>query len=683
MSDSERVRKKILESVKSLAQYNMSAWEQVGPGVQLMVIDSLVSSTLEQRIRDRDIVIAACESVLSPEVEGAVWSANSVMLRTGTVPANPEIVRIRKTAIGFLRELFEHSKNEAQRRQVINTLHQVGYSGGRAEATDDLRNLTLSDSAEVVEFFRAEVGTLSYELMQKLEHDYFYDYRRARDISKAKNLEKSHEAAKALMAAIERLRDKFNSDPDFVKFKILVGFESIFPQQWNETNDDKAHDYASLDKYRNREAAKYVQSIDEKTEDDWFKLIEKVAAVESDDLATFPPFARFLTELARAKPEVVARLMSRASERLGGFSAPIFAGLKESGNAEIYEQQLEHVVAEGTMLAALARHLRILKEKNDTLAERILQRAMELKQVGTVVECLIWAMEAKTEDVPVIEKFFEPAIRYLNDNKQFWWVLNPWLAADTSPLFASLSESQSRLLVPALVSAQRLDYRVEQFLIHIAKRYPNLVWEVFEARLAVDKNEVEGRYEAIPYQFHGLQNELSKDAAAAVEFGRRLYAKDSRLFRFRGGRLLSAVFPNCPNNFAEELEKLATSGNEADIKFVLAIMENYHGEDTTHEVLKRLIVRFPDNEDVRTGILISLESTGVVMGEFGFANALREKMAIAHKWQDDPRPEVRAFAERHLRSLELRIADEQRRAEERKALRELEYDSPPEKPAKN
>ncbi len=681
MSDSERVRKKILESVKSLAQYNMNAWEQVGPGVQVMVIDSLASETREQRLRDRDIVIAACEAVLSPEVDGAVWSANSVMLRTGSVPATPEIGKIRKAAIGFLFELFEHSNNDDQRRRVLSALHQVGHTGGRAQPNSDFMSLALNDAAGVVEFL-CSVQTLSYELMQKLEHDYFYDYRRARDIASAPNFEKSHEAAKLLMAAIERLRDKFNSDPAFVKFKVLVGFESIFPQQWNESDDNEAYDFRSLEKYRNSEAAKYVQSIDEQTEEEWFALLERVATVESDDLATFPPFGNFLTELARAKPEVVARLMLKASEKLGRFSAAIFAGLRESGNSKIYEEQIEHVVSKGATLGALARHFRILKVKNDAMAVRILYRAIELKQVATVVECLVWTMESRPEEVPAKQLFFEPAIRYLNDTKEFWWVHAPWIASDASPFFESLSREQSGLLAPALVHARKLDYRPEQILLQIAKRYPVLVWEIFEARLAVDKKESDERYEPIPYEFHGLQKELSRDAVVALEFGRKLFARDSSLFRFRGGRLLSAAFPNFPANFAEELAKLIAGGDEVDAKFVLAIMENYHGEDATHEVLKQLIARFPENKSVQTGVSISLDSTGVVMGEFGFADALRAKLTMTRKWLADFRPEVRTFAERHIRSLEVRIASEQRRAEERKALRELEYEAPLKKPLK-
>ena len=228
--------------------------------------------------------------------------------------------------------------------------------------------------------------------------------------------------------------------------------------------------------------------------------------------------------------------------------------------------------------------------------------------------------------------------------------------------------------MPAMVHAPQVEYEVERILIQIAKYYPGLVWECFAARLALRKEEIVDRYEAIPYQFHGLENELSKNPKLAIEFGRRLFEKDSHLFRFLGGRLLSAAFPSCPSDFAEELAKLADDGTEADVKFILAVMENYHGEDTTHEVLKRIIVKFPNDENIQTSVIISLESTGVVSGEFGFANALRDKLEIARKWQTDPRPEVRTFADAHIQSLQLRIVDEQRRAEERKALRELEYD---------
>jgi len=108
---------------------------------------------------------------------------------------------------------------------------------------------------------------------------------------------------------------------------------------------------------------------------------------------------------------------------------------------------------------------------------------------------------------------------------------------------------------------------------------------------------------------------------------------------------------------------------------VLAVMENYRGEPATHEVLKCIVAKYPTDQSKLTGVSISFDNTGVVGGEFGFVDAMRRKKAAIEPWLSDARPEIRAFAEEHIRSLDLRIADEQRRAEERKALRELEYDN--------
>jgi len=103
-------------------------------------------------------------------------------------------------------------------------------------------------------------------------------------------------------------------------------------------------------------------------------------------------------------------------------------------------------------------------------------------------------------------------------------------------------------------------------------------------------------------------------------------------------------------------------------------MDNYHGEPATHEVLKRIIARYPNDESKLSGVSISFDSTDVVVGEFGLVEAMRQKKAAIQPWLTDPRPEVQTFAEKHIRDLDMRIANEQRRADERKAMRTLEYD---------
>ena len=126
---------------------------------------------------------------------------------------------------------------------------------------------------------------------------------------------------------------------------------------------------------------------------------------------------------------------------------------------------------------------------------------------------------------------------------------------------------------------------------------------------------------------------------------------------------------------ADALGELVTNGRGADVDFVLAVMENYRGEPTTHEVLKRVVSKYPNDQKRLTAVTISFDNTGVVSGEFGMADAICRKKAAMEPWLTDQRPEARSFAETYMRQADLRIADEQRRAETRKALRELEYDN--------
>jgi hypothetical protein len=68
-----------------------------------------------------------------------------------------------------------------------------------------------------------------------------------------------------------------------------------------------------------------------------------------------------------------------------------------------------------------------------------------------------------------------------------------------------------------------------------------------------------------------------------------------------------------------------------------------------------------------------LESTGVISGQFGFVEAYQRKKDEVSPWLKDPRPKVRAFAERYQRTLDRSIAAEQRRSETDYELRRREW----------
>ena len=247
---------------------------------------------------------------------------------------------------------------------------------------------------------------------------------------------------------------------------------------------------------------------------------------------------------------------------------------------------------------------------------------------------------------------------------------------ECSTFFAKLSADHTELVLENLLMAPRIEHKLETVLSCVAEKHTEAVWNFLGRRLSNKREQEEQeRYEAIPYQFHRLGKPLSTNAKSATEIVRSWYDADDTLFRFRGARLLSAVFPDFPPEFANQLSQLVAAGSDDDLGFVLSVLQCYEGEPATHDVIKQLIARVPDEDPILANIENCLESTGAVWGDFGIADAFRSKKAGVSSWIADERPRVKAFADRFTRKLDNRIASEQREAEQWKELRRREFDS--------
>ena len=251
-----------------------------------------------------------------------------------------------------------------------------------------------------------------------------------------------------------------------------------------------------------------------------------------------------------------------------------------------------------------------------------------------------------------------------------------WFLQKATKFYEELTPERTAQVLQNLGYLPQVNYQVERVLVRLAERQPEAVWDYFGARLA--RESVEGddeeRFEAVPFEFHGLEKELSKDPQLAISKGLSWFARDRELFRFRGGRLLSSAFPNCTPEFAAALAELVKAGGDTEAEFALAILQNYCGETSTYIVLKEIVSRFPDDARKMSGVRISIDSTGVVSGEFGLAEAWRAKKESLTEWLADERPAVKAFAEKHIAELDLMIASEQRRAEAEREMRNRNYD---------
>jgi hypothetical protein len=199
--------------------------------------------------------------------------------------------------------------------------------------------------------------------------------------------------------------------------------------------------------------------------------------------------------------------------------------------------------------------------------------------------------------------------------------------------------------------------------------------EVLTTRLARKSEDGdEEQFEAGPFEFQELEKVLSKDPELAISKGLSWFAQDREQFQFRGGSLLSRAFPNCTPEFAAALAKLVNAGGDTEADFSLAILQHYRGETSTYVVLKEIVSRFPNDARKMGGVLISINSTGVVSGEFGLADAWRVKKESLMHWLIDERQAVKAFAEKHIGELDRMIAAEWRRVEAEREMRNRSND---------
>jgi len=668
------IRRQIVNAVKSLSEYNIEAYNQVGPMLQMALVDHLAGMSNAEVDSIQPIALTVWTEAIQSDITGAKWKADSVVLSTGAVPASDQLREVRDKAIKALFAAYDRSTDDAQKRAVLSALDAATRTPNQAQFSNELLATTVKDATRIVDFVTERAKTESYELLQHLEHRFLYDYFRAKGLTEdPENRFCCQAEAAALVAVIFKFRDTINADNRFVRYKVLVGFESVYPDHWTE----KEFDYKRADEYRRGEANRYIDEVNAANENDWFELISRCAETKSNDLATFPIFGNFISKLAERKPEVADRFLAKASDDLRSFLSGFLNGLALSGRSDIYERTLESEFESARNLTAVVRHLRYSDVKKPEFAARLLKRAIEKDESITVIECLLFALEHYgTEKIADVDIYLRDALAFLNDRKDSRWVSGAWFLEKATKFYEELNPERTAQVLDNLINLRQVDYQAERILVRLAERQLEAVWDYFGTRLAKEaaEDEVDEGFEAVPFQFHGLEKVLSKDPQLAISKGLSWFAQDQGLFQYRGGRLLSSAFPDCTPEFATALAELVKAGGDMEANFALAILQNYQGEASTYVILKEIVSRFPDDAHKMAGIRASIDSTGVVSGELGFVEAWRAKKESLAEWLADERPTVHAFAEKHIAELELMIASEQRRAEAEREMRKRSYD---------
>lgn len=668
----EKEREQILKSVKSLASHNYQVWKAGGPVIQDMLVRKIRGWDAGTLDALRPVALAVLHQVLRPESTGTSATYKTVTLITANVVPSDALTRIRAASIDLLEQLFRTAPDDFERRKVKQALLDATRLPQRGGAESALRLTVFENSAHVARFFTSVANTLSHELLQTLEKSFLWLYRHTRRPADAPAEDPPIAVARSdFIDAILAFRERINSNRDFVVYKTLVGFESVFPPEW----EGDPMDFQAKEAYRNARISELVADVNATNADAWLKTLRRCASTKSDDLATFPSFGRFLEELARTEPEIVESYLDRLGEDLAAFLPAMLRGIEGTPRWPAAKQRVDQWLTQHRYLSQILWYQRFTDRIDVALIKRALGLAIadgNDRAVMNVAQiCAARSDVVPREDIGAI---FASAIGYFKAKNDTNWANAIWANFGNGSLPESLTEEQIDLVLSALVPRRSLDTSAEWVLAPIAKRYPEKIIAFFGERLKQrDDDEVVDQYEAVPYSFTTLLPHLAGTGEYLLAQSRVWHREKPDLFEFRGGRLLSVLFPEFTPELEGHLKKMLAAEGAGVARFVVDVLSGYRGSPETHELYKMIVDAVPDEDPILGSVEVALISTGGVSGEFGMREAYQRKKEEFKPWLTDSRSRVKAYAVAHDLMLDRMIAAEQRRSEEDLEARKREY----------
>jgi len=673
------VLKDALTALSSLAKYNLSVYYGnedgggggIGASPQLSVVNSLEQkSDMELQFLLQG-VLTLLEGVLSTSMESARWSSTAMTLSRAATPADASVLAVRQRSIKLLIKLYGLCETKAQKLAVIRALEIATRAQSKIAVDKEYAAMISENAQEVLAFFAYIVKDEDLQIVQKVEHDSYWIHYRT--------------PSEDVRAAALNVKASIDANEEYTIYKTLVGFEGVFGD-WSTAKRDESFALGTQD-FRLKQARVIASRVAEEGFEEWRRRILSFAKTESNDLATFPIFYEFLADVSSSYPEFALNLLIKDSDALSKFLIPILRGLWDSAKRDEVKPLIEGWVRQAhledtTLLYACAKIFLSTKDVDIQLLDQLLKKATELKdtyvlrQIASVAIARFETEELRGE----LKALFLRVISQFTELGDANWVRETWFRKEAKEMVASLSPIERHDVLKNLHFLLQIDYQAEGLLAEIAEHEPHEVVDFLCTRLyesdehAKTVAEKEGEeYEELPFQFHRLQDLLATHPKMVTHKVLACYRKDSSLFAFRGAKLLQVIFPQFPEPFQRALVQLVREGGDTELEFVAGVLRAYSGETFIYPVARELIKRLPPGNPLVDAVEIALQSTGVVAGQYGMAEAYERKRLEVLDWLQDPNDHIRAFAIKYISELEVMRDSERAQAEESIALRRFHH----------
>ena len=662
-------RKPVDSLASRFARYDTHAWSQVGPAIQRMVVDRVASRDDVLLIDAAPVVTLMLREALSSTISGTTLSADAMTLHAGAVPMSDALVAIRRDALAQLERLHALLPEGGTRADVRHAMVTVGDLPDTGTYSDRLVLVVMGDLVRVVHFFIKIVPTLPLEAKRQLEVELFRIYYHYHTLPPVRAGAKELAAAHArLLETISAWRAEIDKDKDLCKYRLLVGYDSVSQIMW----DKISYDFEGSCAERSKAIAALVATVSDTTSAQWLADIERYVQTHSSDLAMFMGLDEFVRKLAEQCPGILLSWLPRLSDRLAQWLPGMLHALAKAGQAEVTEPTIEGFVTQGRHLSAIAWYLQRAERFSFDLLLSIAEQALRPEDDPTLVN-VTFAAAHQSAKCPgdLFGRIYLPAVRALEGRGNHLWLGNMfnWQSPD---LLESLTAAQAEQLLPLFVDVPRLGRGGEEMLAVIARNHPAAVLDLIGRRFNHERSSTEPDYEALPYNLFSLKSPLAAAPDKVVAATRNWFDSAPDYARFRGGRLISELFPNLEDPLPTLLRSQIVSDRNG-VEFVLSLLRAYEGQAFLHPLLRDIVAQLTPGDDLLNAVSLVIDEAGLLEGDYGSAKAQEERRTLVETWKSDDRPAVRNFATTYLKSADTQLAWERRHADERAAMHKIAW----------
>lgn len=658
----QAVINKANEVLKHICKYDLRILHTGGYHPQKTALDFLKKSGA---LSDRSTIAASAtmlEEILSLSFQGVSNSSyNSITFQPTTLNPTKGLKLIRKTAIEDTKMLYGAAKRTKEKKVVLNVLEQALRSPEYpiTEKAEELDKMLARDTKSILTFYSERLEHEENEVIQEIENHLVWLHRHPARVTQQS----------------ERLFKSIGENADYQIFKIFVGFDvGFYPDL----------DFEKAQSYRDTKIGEFITDITPQTLKKWKKILKKVTKnYKESDPGLFNYLNKFLFELGKQKPEIALILIREKS--LEPFIIHLVAGVWKSAKKRSAKLLLSKWANQYQHFIVCAAIFDYVEEIDTPLFKRVVAKAIQKRDVQAL-NALIASIGRNYINQPILKTALLQIVEALTTLKNTYWTNHIWFRK--SLITRNLTKAQYGVLLDNLLSADRLDWHIEEVLQPLVEKYPVdfinfLLKRVEYSKQFKDRRDIISRYDAIPHSFDRLGESLRKASKVIIPvvlswFSMGEPKKDQWLYRWEATHFLKDIFPGSDPLLQNELVAMIRRGGKDGEVVIHSFISRFEGEDFLWTLVREIIDAYRNSEaylEIKRSLFGYLSQTGVVSGEYGLVEAHSSKKQSLITLKTGASPDFLTFLEEYEEYLDKAIAGERKRADDDIDRRKREYGS--------